>query len=290
MPHFDSKHLITNGILIASLGLNTFSPVLAATPYWDDSSSSGSSVPTQQNNGSFYTPPTNTAPNYNTNPYQNNAIPTLKASITTIPSGTTMLTSVNTSASSASSQIGDPVSVTLSNDVIVNGMSVLPAGTIVQGSVVKVLAGRRLNRYGQLQLRFTRAETPDGHVYPLSAKIVTDDNTGIIKAGTGGDTAKKALGNTAVGSLVGAGTGLLSSLIFGGRHSLGTGMLRGAAYGGAIGLGKTAFDRGDDVEIGPGVNIQIQLDQPVTVNPSAPVNQQYSPQYNNYSYPNNGSF
>ena len=74
---------------------------------------------------------------------------------------------------------------------------------------------------------------------------------------------------------------MLSNLIFGGRHSIGTGALRGAIVGGTVGVGKTAFDKGDDVEIGPGVNLQLQLDQSLTVSPSAPA-QQFN---NNYAYP-----
>jgi len=224
----------------------------------------------QPNNGSFYAPANPTS------------VPTLQGYISTIPVGTKMSTSVSSYLSSANSQVGDQVSVTLGTDLVMGGQVVLPAGTQVQGQVVSVQPGKRLSRFGQIQMRFSRAQTPDGRIYPLSAKVITPDGTGIIKAGTGKDRAISGGKNVIGGAAVGAGIGLITGLIAG-RGRADDLALRGALWGGGAGLAKSAWDRGEDVEIAPGTNLELMLDQTLSINQNQQqmIPQQQSP-YNPY--------
>ena len=256
-------------------------PAFAAAPaYWDpsgqQSSGSGSSsyyTPPQQN--PYLTTPNSAQP---INPYANNT--TLYGSVSTIPAGTHMPVSVSSYLSSDNAQIGDPVTATLGSDIMSNGQVVLPSGSTLQGQVVSVSPGKRLSRFGQLQLRFNRAQTPDGRNYTISGRVATQDGSGIIKAGTTGQVVGKAAKNTIGGAALGAGLGAITGLLAG-RSSNGNRRwddyaLRGAAWGGAAGLGKTAYDRGEDVQINPGTPIDVVLDQPLSVN-SASNSNPYSP-------------
>lgn len=230
------------------------------------------------NNGSFYAP-ANTG----------STTPTVYGYISTIAAGTKMNTSISTYLSSANSQIGDQVSATLGSDIIQNGQVVLPAGTQIQGQVVSVQPGRRLSRFGQIQMRFNRAQTPDGRVFPLSAKVVTPDGTGIIKAGTGKDRAIGTGKNVVGGAALGAGIGLITGLIAG-RGRADDLALRGALWGGAAGVGKSAWDRGDDVEVPPGTNLELVIDQTLTINQNQqqPMMQQQQPMMPYNQQPYNG--
>lgn len=193
--------------------------------------------------------------------------PQLRGHISTAPPGTTMSTTTSSYVSSDTARIGDPVSVSLGYDVASGGQVVLPAGTQIQGQVVSAIPARRTGRHGELQLRFNRAVLPDGRQVPLSARLVTEDGSGIIKGGTTRGRVGSVAKNTVGGAALGAGLGAIIGGIKGGGRADDY-LARGAVIGGATGLGRSAVKRGNEAEIRPGQPIQIMLDQPLTVNVS----------------------
>jgi len=292
------KEGLVVSIVLAALAWSL--PGLADShPYWDNSSSStvggGATTPAPDPNSSFYPasppsnpygnggngnyggPPQNSPPYGNGNNYgsqqgystygQNSQ--SLHGYVSTAPAGTTMAVTNTTSLSSQTSHTGDPVTFTLGSDVSSGGSLILPAGSQIQGEVVSSVPAGRLEHGGQLQLRFTRALTPDGRSFPLSARLITQDGTGIIKGGTTksvvGGAAKNTLGGAAIGGLGGTALGALT----GGRPL--QGLLWGSVLGAGAGLGKTAFDKGQEAQIQPGTQLQIMLDQPLTVSPNGGV-------------------
>jgi uncharacterized membrane protein len=103
---------------------------------------------------------------------------------------------------------------------------------------------------------------------PLSASIQTDDGTGILKAGTVKDVTKDYAKDATVGAAAGAVLGTAMGALAGG--SVGRGAIYGTAVGGGIGLAKNVFERGGNVEIPQNAQINIVLDQPVTVSSNTP--------------------
>lgn len=192
---------------------------------------------------------------------------TLKGKIVTVPAGITMSAVVSTPISSEYLTMGQTVAVTLGSDFYYNNNLIAPAGSTVSGIVTQVTKAKHGTINGSLRLRFTEITTPYGTRIPISACVRTDDGTGLLKGGTKMDTAKGYAKDMAVGSAAGALTGLVASAISGGAIGKGTAIMTGVGAG--AGLAKSIYDKGVDVTIPANACIDLQIDQPITVNPSA---------------------
>lgn len=197
----------------------------------------------------------------------NNQNQTLKGRVVTVPAGVCMSAVVSTPISSEYLTMGQSVAVTLGSDFYYNNSLIAPAGSTVTGTVTQVTKAKHGTINGSLRLRFTEIITPYGTRVPISAGIQTEDGTGILKGGTKMDTAKGYAKDMAVGSAAGALTGLVASAISGGAIGKGTAIMTGV--GAAGGLAKSIYDKGVDVTIPANSSIQLQMDQPITVNPSS---------------------
>lgn len=192
---------------------------------------------------------------------------TLKGRVVTVPAGMSLNAAVSQPISSEYLTIGQPVYVTLGSDFYYNNCLIAPAGSTVAGTVTVVTKAKYGSMNGSLRLRFTEITTPYGSRIPISAMVKTDDGTGLLKGGTKADVAKEYAKDIAVGSAVGALSGLVASAISGGNKGKGTAIMTGV--GAAGGLAKSVYDKGQDVVIPAGSSIELMIDQPITVNPSA---------------------
>lgn len=214
--------------------------------------------PAPQYQGSYY-PGNGNGPSY----AKSN---TLKGRVVTVPAGTQLCAVVSTPISSEFLTLGQPVSVTLGSDFYYNSSLIAPAGSTVLGTVTQVTKAKHGSMNGTLRLRFTEITTPYGSRVPISAMIKTDDGTGLLKGGTKADVAKAYAKDMAAGSAAGALTGLVASAISGGAIGKGTAIMTGVGAG--VGLAKSVYDKGQDVVIPSNANIQLMIDQPITVNPA----------------------
>lgn len=222
-----------------------------------------------------------------------NQLAPLEGRIMTVQPGTSLGVALNNTISSEYSRVGEPVTARLANDFYYAGTLALPAGSMVQGQVTDLKKAGRAEKNGYIGIRFTSATTPDGRVIPLSARIATEDGTGLIKGGTSAGSAGRVVGKTAAGAAGGALAGLTGSAISGGRKGKGTAI--GTAIGGGIGLISGLAGRGEEAVIPSGERFNIILDQPMTIPgatnyaPPGGYNNQYPPQYqqpqdNSYPY------
>jgi hypothetical protein len=227
-----------------------------------------------------YSPSSSVAPSYQA-VNQGYGAPMLQGRVSTAPAGSTLAVNLNTSISSQFARVGDRVSATLSAPLISGGQVLLPAGTMLDGQVASANGSGRTGRPGELDLRFSQATTPSGNRVPLSARIQTNDGTGLLKAGTTkGRVGKAALG-TAIGAGLGAALGTAMGPLSGG--SVGKGAIYGTALGATAGAATALFKKGDDIEVAAGSPITVVLDTPVTVSGAS--------ESSNYSAPNNsGSY
>ncbi len=205
-----------------------------------------------------YTP--QSAQNYNHVPVQNNYnLPPLQGRVVTVPPGTMIPgATANRTLSSKNLRTGDRISVLMNGPFYYNGLMVLPAGTSITGTVVMAEAAGRAGKNGKLMIVFNQARTPSGQAIGLSGKIATEDGSGILKGGTGMDRAKEIVKDTAVGSGVGALLGTIFGAVSGGQA--GKGAAIGTAIGGGTGVAKTIYDKGKDVVIEAGEQLNIILD------------------------------
>lgn len=202
-------------------------------------------------------------------PYNSNygQQPPLQGYVVTAPPGTVVTATMSSPVSSDFARVGDRFNATLGAPIASGGSVILPAGSQMEGQVVMVKPAGRAGKNGELEVRFTSAMLPNGQRVPLSARIQTEDGTGIIK---GGSTAGR-LGRAAVTTGVGAGLGAALGTAMGPLSGGGVG--RGAIYGTALGAGMgalgSAVQKGKAAVIESGEPLNIVLDQPLTTSPGA---------------------
>lgn len=192
---------------------------------------------------------------------------TLKGRVVTVPAGETFSAVATTPLSSSSLTLGQSVSMALGSDFYYNGSLIAPAGSSVTGTVLEVSKAKHGSMNGKLNVRFTQIITPYGVQIPISAIIKTDDNSGVLVGGTKLDVVKDYGKDLAVGAGAGAVSGVVFGALAGGN--IGKGAALGTAVGAGGGLVKSIWDKGDDVEIPANSGIDLQLTQPITVNPSS---------------------
>lgn len=192
------------------------------------------------------------------------ARPQLQGRVTMLPMGTTFAGVTTCDVSSSSLVVGDNVTLTLESPFYYKGCMIAPANSNVIGLVTEAKAAGRAETIGRIKIKFTEIITPNGNRLPISAKIVTNDGTGVLKGGTAKDKAKSIGKDMTVGAAGGALSGLVFGSMAGGNAGRGTAL--GTALGAGLGLGKALIDKGADVVVPAGSQLNLMIDQPSTVN------------------------
>ncbi|MBQ8886767.1 MAG: hypothetical protein IJY61_03605 [Candidatus Gastranaerophilales bacterium] len=198
------------------------------------------------------------APNYNN----------LQGNVVMVPVNTSFEAVSMSSISSETASVGDSVSFYLGSDFYYGKNLIASAGSRVNGTIIKAKKGSWGNRNGQIQIRFTNIVTPTGQMIPISASLQTSDGSGILKAGTAKDVTKEYAKDATVGAAAGAVLGTAMGALSGG--SVGRGAIYGTAVGGGMGLIQNAFEKGGNVDIPQNAQMNIVLNQPVTVSSNTP--------------------
>ena len=188
---------------------------------------------------------------------------TLKGKVVMIPAGVSIPALTNTVLSSETLSLGQSISIPVSNNFYYNNSLVAPSGSSINGTVVQVKKAGRAGINGKLMIKFTNIITPYGQMIPISGHIKTDDGTGLLVGGTKADSAKEYAKDVAVGAGAGAVGGVVMGALSGGK--VGKGAAYGTAVGAGVGLAKSLWDKGVAVEIPAGAQIDIVIDQPITV-------------------------
>lgn len=165
----------------------------------------------------------------------------------TIPAGTALPLELTTAVSSETAQVETPVTARLRRAVMVEGETILPAGTVVNGEVSEVDRAGRVKGRSRLALRFTSVVL-DGRRESLRTNPVAFEGE-----------ATKSEDATKIGA--GAGVGAVIGGLLGG----GSGAAKGAAIGGAAGTGAVLATRGKDVELAAGSEVTPTLASAVEV-------------------------
>ena len=165
----------------------------------------------------------------------------------TAPPGTELPLELTTAVSSETAQVESPVSARLRRAVVVDGLTIFPAGAVFHGSVTEVERAGRVRGRSHLAFRFTEV-TIDEQRDPVSTHSVSFEGE-----------ATKSEDATKVGA--GAGIGAVIGGILGG----GKGAAKGAVIGGAAGAGTVLATRGRDVELAAGSDVNATLASPFGV-------------------------
>jgi hypothetical protein len=159
----------------------------------------------------------------------------------TVPSGTRLVIRMSDSLDSNRHSVGHRFRAQLDGAVVVDGVTVLPRGTQLQGQITSSGQARRLAGSSNLSVTFTDVILNDEFV-PIS--------TGQLTAQTG-DEAGRTVGRTARAAAIG---GLISGS-------------SGARTGAAVGAGASILTSGASINIPRGSIIETTLAAPLTVTP-----------------------
>ena len=177
-----------------------------------------------------------------------------------VPAGTALIVRLDTTLATFSNRVGDPFRASLTEPVSVNGKTVLPAGTKVEGRITKLSEPRRISGKPTIGILPEAVIMPTGERYYLDATLTdtsvkgTDvNNEGQFK-GNGHDrrdTIEQGAG-TAGGMLVGG--------LIGGPP--------GILIGGAVGAGATTghwLIRHRSAVLPAGTQLTLELNRPMAM-------------------------
>ena len=208
--------------------------------------SQGTSTTTTANNSSD----TNSTPATTANTYTPPPPPPPPKKVT-VPAGTVLPVRTVEALSSETSHENDPWHGTLNSDVVVDDQTVIPAGAEVDGRVMDAHAATHYSGGASLVLGVEKISF-NGKSYQVAT------NTWERKAATRGkNTVEKTAGGAAVGAILGG--------IFGG----GKGAAIGSVAGAGAGAGANTITKGQRVDLRPETLVSFQLQNPISVMPSA---------------------
>jgi hypothetical protein len=170
----------------------------------------------------------------------------------TVPAGTTLSLVLQSSVSSDTSSVEDRVAATLRRPLVVNGVTVAPAGASVSGYVTESTRSGRVKGRARVGVRFTSLRARDG-VHNIRTATISRQAR-----------ATKKQDATKIG--IGAGAGAVVGAVAGGKK----GAAIGSAVGGAGGTGVVLATRGEEVALGTGTIVTTRLTAPLTVRVRVP--------------------
>jgi hypothetical protein len=181
-----------------------------------------------------------------------------------VPAGTALMVKLETTLATFSNKPGDPFQGSLTQPVVLNGQTVIPAGARIEGRVTKVAEPRRIAGKPTIGILPEALILPTGERFFLDATLVdtnagrdTDvNNEGEFK-GAGHDrrdqleTGGGAAGGMLIGGLVGGPVGIV--------------------VGGVIGAGATGahyLSKHRSATLPAGTTLTIELNRPLAMTPA----------------------
>lgn len=181
-----------------------------------------------------------------------------------VPAGTALMVKLETTLATFSNKAGDPFRGQLTQPVQLNGKTLIPAGTVIEGRVTKVAEPRRISGRPTIGISPQTLILPTGERFPLDATLVdtnagrdTDVNQEGEFKGPGHDrrdqmeTGGGAAGGMLIGGLVGGPPGLV--------------------IGGVVGAGSTGvhwLSKHRSATLLAGTTLTIELNRPLAMTPT----------------------
>jgi hypothetical protein len=161
-----------------------------------------------------------------------------------VPTGTEIDVRLQNSLNSGTAVVEDRFEGTTVADLVINGRTVIPAGSVMRGIVTAVEAGTRSNRTSRMTVSFDQV-TVNGRAYPIR---------GTVTQAIEGEGIRGEAGRTAAG----AGVGAIIGAVIGG--------VKGGIIGAVIGGGGTiAATEGREVELPQGSVLRVRFDSPAQI-------------------------
>jgi hypothetical protein len=156
-----------------------------------------------------------------------------------IPAGTTLTVRLEQALGSKTSHAGDAFTATVVNPVSAHGKVVIPASSVVEGTVVNAQAKGKIKGEGLLELTLKQI-TIKGNAYPIETSVTSN-----TEKGKGKRTAATTGGGALIGGIAGGG--------------------KGAAIGAAAGLAGGALTGNKQIELPAESMLSFALKKPLTL-------------------------
>jgi hypothetical protein len=177
-------------------------------------------------------------------------VPVDRTATLTLPASTTLVVEIDNELSSETSLAGDAVTALVLDDLVVDGLVAIPAGSTVLGFVGEVVPQRKLGGQARLTVDFDTLALTTGERLPIQAALVAE-----------GKPQKKKDAATIGGAA--AGGAILGRILKDDDKTEGT--LIGAAVGAAIGTAVASRNAGDPVIVAAGSTVDLVLAAPVVI-------------------------
>lgn len=165
----------------------------------------------------------------------------------TIPGNTVLDVTLGTALASDRSRVEAPVHGTVASPVVVDGVTVIPAGSAISGHVTTVDDSDKIKGRAHLGFRFTSLTT-GSQTYDIDTKPLH-----YVAEGTKKDDAVKIGVGAAAGAVIGA--------ITGGKK----GAAIGTAVGAGAGTGVVLATDGKEIRLAEGRKLKVSLTNPLTI-------------------------
>ncbi len=184
---------------------------------------------------------------------------------TSLPTGTALKMKLETTLATYSSKAGDPFQARVTEAVVLDGKTVIPVGTTVQGRVTKTTEPRRVAGKPTITLFPETLVLPNGDRMMLNATLVDTnarDGSDVNSEGQFKGSGHDGKDLTEIGMGTGGGM-LVGGLIGGGK---------GLLIGGAIGAGVTVthwLSKHRSTTLPAGTEMVMELSRPMVMNPGS---------------------
>jgi hypothetical protein len=164
-----------------------------------------------------------------------------------LPAGSRIEATLDSGVASDTSRVEEPVRATLTSPLAAEGVTIAPAGSVLTGVVTSAVESGRVRGRAELALRFDRLQTE-----AVTYDIRTAPLRWVAEATKGEDAAKIGIG-AAAGAVIGG--------IAGGGKGAAIGSAVGAGGGSAVVLST----RGEEIRLGAGTTLRVELTEDLTV-------------------------
>lgn len=195
-------------------------------------------------------PPANTQTNF--------PVPATQAT-GSVPAGTALMVRLDTTLATFSNKVGDPFRGSITQPVVVNGQTLIPSGTTVEGRVTKVTEPRRISGRPTIGILPEAVILPTGERYYLDATLT---DTSIKGSGVNNEGQFKGSGHDRRDTIE-QGGGTAGGMLIGGLVGGPVGVL----VGGAIGAGGTTghwLGKHHSAILPAGTELTLELNRPMT--------------------------
>lgn len=189
----------------------------------------------------------------------------LASAQTSLPTGTALKMKLETTLATFSNKAGDPFSARVTEPVVIDGKTVVPIGTTVQGRVTKTSEPRRVSGKPTIAIFPETMTLPNGDRFMLNATLVDTDRHHGTDVNTEGQF--KGAGHDGKDATeIGMGTG--GGMLIGGLAGGGQGLLIGGGIGAAVTVTHW-LAKHRSATLPAGTELVMELSRPMVMSPNA---------------------